>query len=332
MHALAGAAVVFRRTLRRVPTLGVLLCCWLAATPLRAQPAGDVEQRASAHFDRGVALYEDGSLDAALVEFERAYALVPSYRLLYNLGQIQAERHDYAAALGHFERYLQEGGEELPEARRTEVREQLEKLRERVGELWVTTDVAQATLFVDDELSATLPLERALPINAGVSRLRLESPGHRSVTRVLKVAGGDQLRLSLPLGEPIEASKDGPEAGNTRAVSNYRPAWIVAASALALGAGTLTFGLLAGKADRSVERELDRIPVRSEQLDEQRGRLKTFAGLTDGFAVATAIAVGVAAYLAIDPPKTKARARDLTLRRSLRVLASERGFALHGVF
>lgn len=311
----------------------VVSFAWLCATPLRAQPASELEQRASAHFDRGVELYEDGSLDAALVEFERAYELVPSYRLLYNLGQIQAERHNYAAALGHFQRYLQQGGVELPESRRKEVEEQLEKLRERVGELWVTTDVAQATLFVDDELSATLPLQRAIPIDAGVSRLRLESPGHRSVTRVLKVAGGDQLRLSLPLGAPIEASEDGASADDGAvAVANYRPAWIVAASALALGGATLTFGLLARTADRSVERELDRFPVRSEQLDEQRGRLKTFAGLTDGFAITTAIAVAVAAYLAIDPPKSKARARDLTLRRSLRVLASGRGVALHGDF
>src|SRR5690349_10373833 len=64
-------------------------------------PAGDTNEQSSAaarvHFARGVEHYDEGNFDAALAEIERAYQLEPSnYKLLYNLAQVQMERHDNA--------------------------------------------------------------------------------------------------------------------------------------------------------------------------------------------------------------------------------------------
>ena len=46
------------------------------------------------HFMRGVELYRAGAYDASLAAFTRAYERAPSYRLIYNLAQVKAQRQD----------------------------------------------------------------------------------------------------------------------------------------------------------------------------------------------------------------------------------------------
>src|SRR5262245_54854214 len=90
----------------------------LAAEPSDAPPAGtepaddpapspapsDAAQspkikEATARFERGLALYDDGDYDAALVEFSRAYELSPTYKVLYNIAKIERVKNDYSSAL-----------------------------------------------------------------------------------------------------------------------------------------------------------------------------------------------------------------------------------------
>ena len=52
-----------------------------------APPVASKSDEASQHFRSGVAFYKDHDFAAALVEFKRAYELVPNYGVLYNLGQ-----------------------------------------------------------------------------------------------------------------------------------------------------------------------------------------------------------------------------------------------------
>src|SRR4051812_4490754 len=80
-------------------------------------PSRGTVEIARTHFQRGVALYRATAYDAALAEFTRAYDSAPNYRILYNLAQIQAQRHDYVASLRLFRRYLDDGAAHVPEAR-----------------------------------------------------------------------------------------------------------------------------------------------------------------------------------------------------------------------
>src|SRR3954470_7819868 len=52
-------------------------------------------KEATTRFERGLALYDDGDFDAALVEFNRAYSLSPTYKILYNIGKIERGKNDY---------------------------------------------------------------------------------------------------------------------------------------------------------------------------------------------------------------------------------------------
>lgn len=305
-------------TLRR--SLGAalcLLCCLSLSTTSAAEDnLGEREVEAGARFERGVELYGEGNLDAALVQFERAYELIPNYRVLYNLAQIQAERHEYVAALSFYERYLEQGGDQVPEARRVESLAQIESLRERVGQLWVESDVPGAKLFVDDELVSALPLSSPIPINAGVRRLRLEKPGYTPVFRKLKVAGGDTPRVRIPLRAAVAsaASSSDVASSSDRARPDYRPAWIASAATVVLAGASVTMGLLARAANRDLDRSLDLFPGRPEQVEHDRSRLKTYAALTDGLAAVSILSLGVSLYLGVSPPERRTVGRESATR------------------
>lgn len=323
-----------RAALRLALHSAVLLICLALPALSMAQSESSNEQQAGTHFERGVELYGEGNLDAALVEFERAYELVPTYRVLYNLGQLQAERNEYVAALELFEKYLAEGDAEIPAARKAETNAEIAKLRARVAELWVDTDVAGAQLFVNDKLVGALPLWEDILINPGVCHLRVEKDGQRAATRTVKVASGDKLRIEMPLEDaaqaPEAARADTAHAAETSA--SYKPFWLSSAAALAVGGSALTFGLLTRAADRDLSNELARFPVREAELADQRSKVKTYAGLTDGFAAAAAVTVGVALYFLIAPPQAPARARDVASGKSLHVLPGPGGVSLLGRF
>jgi tetratricopeptide (TPR) repeat protein len=70
--------------------LAALLSC--AVTARADAPLEPDTSEARMRFTRGVKLYHEGSYDAALAEFTKAYRLAPNYRVLYNLAQVQAER------------------------------------------------------------------------------------------------------------------------------------------------------------------------------------------------------------------------------------------------
>lgn len=315
-----------------------LLFCLALPTLSAAQSEFSAErkQKASEHFDRGVELYSEGNLDAALVAFERAYELAPTYHVLYNLGQIQAERHEYVAALELFEKYLADGDSSISAERKAQTREEVSKLRERVAELWVDTNVEDAQLFVDDKLVGSLPLSQNVLVNPGVSRLRVEKDGYRTATRSVKVTSGERLSVEVLLGEPThkpEARDDGPtQAPTPDKTASYRPFWISSAAAVLAGGTALTFGLLTRAADRDLTSELGNFPLRASNVDAQRSKIKMYAGLTDGFGAATVVAVGFAMYFLIAPPERPTRARDVALHRSLHVLPSPGGMALFGRF
>lgn len=101
----------------------------LVALPARA----DAEDDARARVKRGLELYDEGDFRLALVELERAYEIAPSYKLLYNIGQIHMQLGEYARAQRAFRRYLDEGGAEITPERRTEVEKDLATVNGRIA-------------------------------------------------------------------------------------------------------------------------------------------------------------------------------------------------------
>jgi len=267
-------------------------------------------QRAQSHFQRGVELYEERDYDGALAEFSRAHELVPNYRVLYNLAQTQVERHDYVDAIRLFSEYLEQGGQEIPAARREATELERESLLARVASVQIESNVDGAELWVGGRSRGVVPREHALRLNAGIAVLRLEKPGHAPVSRQLSIVGGDSVRLRVRL-EPSAPGDAGAAAAQREpraAGGGARTAlWLSAGASTLLAGATTTFAVLATRANAELDRELRRYHGDTARLDDTRARVRTHAALADGFGVATLVGLGATLYFALSGAEEEAR-------------------------
>ncbi|HMI93305.1 MAG TPA: PEGA domain-containing protein [Polyangiales bacterium] len=290
--------------------VGLLLASWVAVPqalaqdePADAEVGADsldpVTVEARAHFQKGVDFYAEGDLNAARVELERAYALQPTYRLLFNLGQVAYEQREYAAAERYFRDYLEQGGDDVDDTRRREVERELGRLRGRVANVQITTNVATAKLFVDGREVGTAPMNEPVRLSAGRRLLRAEAPGHSPVSREVDVVGGEDRRFELRFGPDLRNDARSTEASDP---GPHPALWTgIATGVLALGAGGMAFW--AGVDDRAYDDELEHRTSRGE-LDSIEDRTKTKALIADvllGTAVAGAAATLVL-LLTVDHP------------------------------
>jgi hypothetical protein len=211
-----------------------------ASTPSRASDAPpDVQAHAAAtHFDRGVKLYEERDWRAALVEFQRAYAILPQYRVLYNVGQCLYQVEDYVGSLEAFEKYIAEGGAEIPQERREQAQSSIHELRGRVAHLRVVANVAGAEVTVDDAVAGTTPLAAPLLVSAGRRKIVARKPGRTEVVRFVDVAGEDSVdvALSLEAAPPTGSNSPGGTPKGGRSPVPAIVAFSIAAAGGAVGA------------------------------------------------------------------------------------------------
>lgn len=284
---------------------------------------------ASAHFNRGVELYHEGNLDAALTEFLRANELAPNYRLLYNMAQVQSERHDYVRAIELLSAYLRQGGAEISAARRKEVEQEAARLRQRVATLWVSADAENASLWINEERVASLPLPQPVLLNAGIVRVRVEADGRKPYATELNVAGGDQPRLQVALEiaqGPAAASQRGPQI-------DYTPVWVSGIATATLGVGTIVFGVLTTRTNSQLSKKLDTFPGNQSAIDDSRHDVRVLAAVTDVFGIATLLAAGTGVYFLASPlHESGAEEQQVQPGADLRVSAGFGGVTIEGSF
>lgn len=274
-----------------------------AAEPTSADTP-EVEQ-ARERFRRGAELFSEGSFDASLIEFKRAYELVPNYRVLYNIGQVHLELHDYVNAERAFGDYLSHGGADIPAARRAEVEKQLEVLRGRIGELKLEGNVEGAELSVDRAVIGKLPLTGPIRLNAGTRLVSLQKPGFLRTERTLSIAGGEELKLSVTLERAPEAApatplpKPLPETKSESSGPTNTGMWLgLAATAVFVGSAA-TFGILTNNEDDKLDEALNRYPADRGDVEDTRDRIKLYAALTDASAGAALVSGLVTLYFAL---------------------------------
>jgi tetratricopeptide (TPR) repeat protein len=212
--------------------LGALL---LAAGILCGTPrlhAQEASASAREHFNRGYAFAEKGDAASAIREFERAYAISPNTSVLYNLGQAYAAAGRSREAIETLERYLTLTGPSVPEARRSQVRAQIDFHAQRVGKLSVEIHPPHATLWIDGKSLGVG--SRTVRLDAGKHHLLASAPGFElasaeheidpvaATTLVLRLEPLPQLaelRLACPL-EDVSVSVDGVFRGRTPALTS----------------------------------------------------------------------------------------------------------------
>jgi hypothetical protein len=255
-------------------------------------PSAEAQQR----FQRALDLYDEGNMDAARAELQRAYDIAPHYRLLYNLGQVAFELHDYPAALTAFEKYLAEGGTKIPEARRVQVESDIEKLKGRVARLALRVDAAHADVFVDDVAAGSTPLANPLVLGVGRRKIVVAKDGYATVTRWIEMAGGDSSELTVvldPTSERVAASSASAPStavavegqfglsGSSDAPRGPGPLWGGWAVAGSLAAVAVVTGSLAYVASRDLREQRSRLGVTREELDGKAVQVRNLSLATD---------------------------------------------------
>ena len=278
-----------------------------------AQASGANDERAQearVRYERGLQLYNEGASEGALVEFERAYQLAPTYKLLYNIALIRLQLNDYAQALKAFQEYLAEGGTEISSVRRSEVERHVTNLKNKVGRVELVSAARGADVLVDEVVVGRIPLTELLVLNPGRRRITI-TRGGLSATTVISVAGQDlskvDLSLDSPTPQPPTAQGRGAASPSRQPTPPSRAPMIVAWSATAgLAVATTVAGILALGAMSDLDDERRRVPTTRAQLDEAEANMKQLALVTDILAGATAIAGATALYFTLSKPSTEA--------------------------
>lgn len=278
-----------------------------------ASASGSASDEASKRFRSGVAFFKSKDFAAAMVEFKRAYELVPNYSVLYNLGQTARELKDYALALTAYERYLREGDTKIQAARRKEVTAAIEELRGKVGRIKVVTNVSGAEIAVDDITVGASPLPESVVVNIGRRKVSAALRGYAPVQRVLDVAGQEETTATLELTKigPAKVEPSGPVAPPPPPVlKTPTVVWVMLSATGALAVATGVTGGLAVSARGGLQSELGKFPGDPKAIAAAQGQTQTLAVTTDvlgGLTLASAVTTTVlylVAPRAAEKPKT----------------------------
>lgn len=161
------------------------------------------EEQARVHFEQGVLLFQEESYETALAEFRTSYELVPSPRVLYNIGVVERALRRYADAVETLGDYLAAtAGTNESEERREAVRAIVAELESILGDLVIDSEPEGADLFVDGELQGRTPLEGPLRLEAGEHEVELRIDGYHTHRMTLDVRSRTENRQLVEL-EPL---------------------------------------------------------------------------------------------------------------------------------
>lgn len=297
--------------------LVTLVLVLLAPARATAAPSdGDARRKeAQTFFEKGVKLEKEGDSKAALVAFRAAYVAYPSFRVLYNVGQLCGRMGDNACAVRAYEQYLRDGGADVPAPRRESVEAELRGLSRTVGLLSLRSNAVGDEVRIDDEPVGRMPIAEPVPVNAGTHKVVLVHD-KRSVEQTVKVASGETaiVQLDVPPEEsaappalvvPPVATTPAP-TGEAAPSGRKVPVvpWVITG---VLVAATAVSGILAASAYGSYQDKRETFPVTRDELDDAQGSARNLFVLTSVLGAATVISAGVAGYFTFWPrPRTAA--------------------------
>lgn len=344
--------------------LSALLAFTLAFGWASGARAADPEREARERYDNAVKLYEEGAYDAALVELNRAAELRPSYKLYYNIGQVRVAMHDYAAAIDAYRRYLDQGADKIPSARRDQVQKELVELAQRTAKLTVEVDVPGAEVLIDDVPVGTSPLAGPLVVNSGIRLVTVRHPDYMPQTRRITLAGNVQDKVSFalvghgagpeapaatgaaanqptppPASSPAPFVVEGSLGSNGAKPGDHPPAhasstamWIGWATTGALAVGATVTGVVTLSKNSKLADDRGKLEVSNAEIDEQAKHVRTLATVTDVLLAGAVVAGGVSLWLTIEHASARKAAAARQSPSSFRVGIAPRGVGLETSF
>jgi hypothetical protein len=308
-----------------------------------AQQDNPQRQQAKSAFDRGVALYAQGSYEQALRSFQTAYDLAPHPVVLVNLANCYEKLGRPVEAIQAYERFLGAPDYVPSKKQSKEVRVALGRLKKRTGEIHLQLSPAlspNAQVKVDG-VSVTPDEDGRVRVLPGTRKVEVLQPGYHPLQREVTVAAGGSVAVSEVLASkpaPSRAAVAATSAAGTRQASDLdrelskeatssegggfhlsTPTAIAGAATLGLVAGAVVTGVMALSANSSFEDSVaasnnpnlsleQREAARQDGLD-QASRADTLALVTDVLIGAAIVGAGVTTYLFLTQD-SKSKERD----------------------
>jgi len=169
---------------------------------------GNVEE-AKLHYKQGVALFKEGNYKMALAEFLKSDELNPNWKLKLNIGICYFNLNRFVQAQEVLTAYIEEGGDQLDEDKRTQADELLEKISKLLAQVKVDTNVDGATVYLDDKEVATTPMSKPIVLESGLYKIRIEAEGYKPYVKDISLAGGDQKVVDVTLVKKAGAAVSG---------------------------------------------------------------------------------------------------------------------------
>jgi hypothetical protein len=307
-----------------------LLCPRAIAAPTAAPTAAQVAEGKSA-FAAGVNLMRDPDApryEEALLQFQKAYALLGTWKVLGNLGICQLNLERDGEAIESFERYLAGGGASIDAEERAQVERDLATLRAQVVRVKVRLPVA-AGRVVDERVNARgAKVRNEYAVEHGAATLGLH-PGHHTIAA--HVAGQPEMTWETdltpggtaehlfappasagapaPIATPVVApAREAPPAGPT---SRPLPGsvLVVGGATLAVGVGAAVTGLMA-LSDRAKYQSANGTPGHdADELQSLHDTAASKATVSTILGAAALVGAGATAYLWLTRPTVASPAR-----------------------
>jgi tetratricopeptide (TPR) repeat protein len=184
-------------------------CILLAGVALLAGSAHGQTPREQAHelMRGGISCFAGGDYRCALDRFERAYRLLPSHRLVFNLARaLEALGRDCAAA-ERFEEFLEQEASLAEPQMIAAARRRLGTLGKRLARVRVTVDGKGASVTIDGQPLGTTPFRRwRCYTSPGEHRVRVTAPGRKPIVQRISLSLGEAERVRIELPRRDEPS------------------------------------------------------------------------------------------------------------------------------
>ena len=316
---------------KQVALLAVLLTACLAPQIARA----GAKEEARKHYDRAIELVDDGQLEGAMVEFQRAYDLTRHFAVLYNIGQVFVSLARPVEAVDAYERYLADGGKKIRAARRAEVVEEIARQKARIATLEMRGLPEGAIVRVDGKEIGKAPIPSPVRVGVGIHTVGATAEGYDPAETSVTVAGEDHKVVELALAKhmvektpppatvaavpppqpvvvqvepaPVLVSTPIEPARKERSISNTRIAAIVsgAAGLLGIAAGTVCWLTAESRHEDAVTNWNQNHDDRAKKLQSEAQDYVTAANV--GFIAGGALTVlGLVLYVVGAPDKPAA--------------------------
>jgi hypothetical protein len=178
--------------------VAVLAAAVAIALPARAD---ETPREADKLIRHGIELRKAHDDEGALREFQKAYELEHTPRVLGHLGLAEQALGRWEDAERHVREALQSWNDPWVAKNRATLSDALGIIQSHLGRVEVIGDPAGAEVSVNGRTVGKLPLPDAIPVSAGEVDVELRAPGYHRLQRTLTIVAGQYQRVVLRLAK-----------------------------------------------------------------------------------------------------------------------------------